>query len=161
MKLTPRQLKMLYPYQFEGPVIYLAFASGWIDVFAQLCADIDETLGQNKRGFEWIQIKEKFGSARFYFHLLDLSHIRSDDEIPPEVLDLQHRLAALKNAAEVATARACIVCGLSGTANQDAPWRLTLCEQHAQERRDGVFLLTHLNNDGTLWDPDTQALGRQ
>ena len=41
--------------------------TGWRSIFEKLCEDIDALLGLDKRGFHFIQCKEKFGSARWYW----------------------------------------------------------------------------------------------
>lgn len=152
MKLTPRQLKVLYPYQFEGPVIYLAFMSGWIDVFAQLCEDIDKTLGPDKRGFHWTQTKEKFGMARFYFQLGVTGFDDEGNELEDseEIIELRRKLLALKHQAEVQTSRRCIVCGDPGDFHSDESWRLVLCETHAAQRGAGVILKPWIDDDGEV-----------
>ena len=66
--MTPvEQLKARFAYMFVGRPISMEFYDGWLPVFAQACEQIDEVLGENKRDFHWVQVKEKFGSARFYF----------------------------------------------------------------------------------------------
>lgn len=150
-----QDLQTLYPYQFSAPVLGIAMAKGWGVVFAQLCADVDQVLGENKRGFHWSQVKEKFGSARFYFEFadrrpdlrLDLHMpgglvsevvpterpVRSEDDRSFEQVNAEIRKLAL--AAEAATRRACLVCGKEGQQDGDGGYVLVLCPEHQAQRR--------------------------
>lgn len=148
---TPRELKARYPYQFVGPHIGLSFYKGWMPVFAQLCADIDALLGPNKRGFHWVQLKEKFGCARWY---LEMEPLVEPDEDPtflsmaearerferladPQERALQRRIYELKREAEVRTQTACIVCGDLAEVDRGTGHFLVLCPEHARQRRRG------------------------
>ena len=124
--ITPKELKARYPYQFFGPHIELSFYKGWMSLFVQLCADIDAELGPNKRSFHWRQLKEKFGSARWYSrmdlllvpgeHEEDQTHLsiaEVNDRVrrlaDPEGLALRERIQALRREAEACTQTTCIV----------------------------------------------------
>jgi len=128
--ITPRELKAKYPYQFVGPHIELSFYKGWMPIFAQLCADIDAELGPNKRSFHWRQLKEKFGSARWYSQMDPLLEPQEDAE------DLQ-RIQTLRRDAEAATQTTCIVCGEAGEADRGSGYYLVVCLEHARQRRRG------------------------
>lgn len=54
--LSLKELQARYPYQFKDPELGVSMAKGWVVVFAQLCADVDHVLGQDKRGFHWSQV---------------------------------------------------------------------------------------------------------
>lgn len=155
--MNPKQLKIKFPYMFAGENIGLSFCRGWFPLFTQLCEDIDVLLGPDKRGFHWVQLKEKFGSARFYFEmkghapslhidLISQSHVttvvsRSGGNNPGGAGDLQpavpRRIDDLVQRATLATRSLCVVCGRPGKPNQDEPWILVLCEEHAMQRRRG------------------------
>lgn len=154
--LSLKDLQARYPYQFSEPRLGIAMAKGWVVVFAQLCADVDHALGQDKRGFHWSQVKEKFGSARFYFEFagrqpdlrLDLHtpdgllsqvvpserQVRSDDDRSFEQVNAEIRQLAL--AAEAATRRVCLVCGKEGHQDVDGGYALVLCPEHQSQRRE-------------------------
>lgn len=100
---TPAELKARYTYQFSGPTISVSFTRGWFRIFAQLCDDIDVLLGEDKRGFHWTQVKEKFGVFRAHYQL----GLGVADREP----DLRDKLMNLKVAAEVKTSKACAACG--------------------------------------------------
>lgn len=148
---TPRELKARYPYQFAGHHIELSFYRGWMPLFAQLCADIDTLLGPNKRGFHWVQLKEKFGCARWY---LEMEHLVEPDEEPtflsvaearerferlanPQERVLHQRIYALKREAEARTQTACIVCCELAEVDRGTGYLLVLCPEHARQRRRG------------------------
>jgi hypothetical protein len=154
--MNPKQLKARYPYMFAGPNAGFEFHRGWFPVFTRLCNDIDALLDKDKQGFHWTQLKEKFGSARFYWamkgHSPDL-HIdfisakgvaslvrrgaaRSSSQ-SDATLALPERIGALVRKAAQDTTNLCIVCGQPGSENHDDSWSLTLCKLHAQQRREG------------------------
>ncbi|WP_291012939.1 hypothetical protein [Hydrogenophaga sp.] len=132
---NPKELKARFPYQFEGEAISMSYSRGWFHLFSRLCADIDETLGKDKRGFQWVQVKEKFGAARVYFRLAE--GVR--DQEP----DLAQRLTEKKFAAEAASATTCAACGRPGWIDQRSGWMLALCEKHHQARLDDTL--------GSIW----------
>ncbi len=128
---NPKELRARYAYQFEGEPISMSHFRGWFDLFSRLCADIDELLGEDKRGFQWIQVKEKFGAARLYFRL--------DDRAREGEPELMQRLLSMKHAVEVASSQACAACGRPGWISDRPGWRLALCEKHQQERLNGTL----------------------
>jgi hypothetical protein len=58
---TPKQLEARFPYMFAGQNIGFSFYRGWFALFENLCQDIDALLGQGKRGFRWVGIKNGLG----------------------------------------------------------------------------------------------------
>lgn len=150
--LSLKDLESRYPYQFKDPELGISMAKGWVVVFAQLCADVDQVLGQDKRGFHWSQVKEKFGSARFYFQFtgrqpdlrLDiqmpggvLSQVVPGGQEPPADQDrsFEHEIRQLAMRAEVATRRVCLVCGQEGSQDVDDGYVLVLCPEHRAQRQ--------------------------
>lgn len=151
MYLRVRTLKARFPYQFEGSRMEIYVGAGWASIFEKLCEDIDETLGEDKRGFHWDQVKEKYGSARFYFRLgampADLRlDLRTDKGLLSKVvpaedgpgsrkfsedqLSLAKRLRKLTIEAEMATQHSCAVCGEKGDLDRSQPWIIVLCPEH-------------------------------
>jgi hypothetical protein len=154
--MNPKQLKARFPYMFAGENIGFSFSRGWFPLFQKLCEDIDALLGDNKQGFHWVQLKEKFGSARFYWKmkaqtpnlhidLISASQVtgvvmRSNDTGPDEAgaqSSVARRIDDLVGQAALATRSLCIVCGQPGKVNQDKSWMLVLCDEHATQRRQG------------------------
>jgi hypothetical protein len=149
-----QELKQRYAYMFAGNIIELSVAKGWMPLIAKLCEDIDAVLGADKQGFSWQQVKEKFGTARFYFRLgksripLRLDVMAPDGVMsmrlaPPATdggpdLELVNRISALTDAAEGKTRQVCLVCGEPGTLDRTGGHLLNLCEAHAKQRREGA-----------------------
>lgn len=151
--LTPGQLKALYPYQFASPdAIYLHFARGWMPVMADMCREVDELMrGRLDRySFSWVQFKEKFGIGRFYYHLRLLSDPDGSQEDSPETTELRRAILEVKLRAEERTASLCEFCGQPGEMVADAPWRATLCADHAAMHRRREPLPCSLADDGSV-----------
>jgi hypothetical protein len=136
---TPKELKARYPYQFEGQAISMSFARGWLPAFAQLCTSIDHALGDDKRGFHWRQIKEKFGAARVYFQLGP----GMSDQYP----ELTQQLLELKVIAEVSSQHLCAACGQPGAIAPGSNWMLALCDVHRKELAEGKPLSIWFSED--------------
>lgn len=67
---TLPQLIQTFPRLFKGkqPRSSSEVGQGWYELVKLLCKDIDESLNDEELAqFEVLQIKEKFGSLRFYF----------------------------------------------------------------------------------------------
>lgn len=142
---------------FAGENIGLSFCRGWFPLFTQLCEEIDALLGPDKRGFHWVQLKEKFGSARFYWEMdghrpapmIDLISATQVTTVvrgakgssPAEAGGSQPSIPRcidnLVQRTTLATRSLCIVCGQPGKPNQDELWILVLCDAHAMQRRQG------------------------
>ena len=153
--MNPKQLKARFPYMFDGENIGLSFCRGWFPLFTKLCVDIDGLLGPDKRGFHWVQLKEKFGSARFYWAmdghrpaprigLISASQVAAvasrgncPDQTGGSQPSVARRIDDLVGQTILATRSLCIVCGQPGKPNQDEPWILVLCDEHAMQRRQG------------------------
>ena len=132
---TLKDLMSRYPYQFSGPYIYLSFARGWFPLFAQLCEDVDQVLGENKRHFHWTQTKEKFGVFRIYYALDGMSEDGQDFAGRVELLQ---KISDLKHEVEAVSSRTCAYCGAPGH-TIEGPWTITLCEEHHRAREAGAL----------------------
>lgn len=132
---NPKELRARFPYQFEGEAISMSYSRGWFRLFSRLCADIDQALGEDRRGFHWLQVKEKFGAARMYFWLAEGVY-EQEPELTKQLMDL-------KFAAEAASQDVCAACGRPGWIDQSAGWMLALCGKHHQERQEGTL--------GSVW----------
>lgn len=90
---------------------------GWFDIINTLCGNIQNYIDwQNKTGknAEQVvaeQVKEKFGTLRFYY--------RGGDDY----------IRGLVTMAESMSGLTCEVCGKPGSLN-DVGWLMTLCEEH-------------------------------
>ena len=148
MITTPKQLRERFPYQFAVKHPYQAFHRGWFPIFVTLCEHVDELLNEDKRGFVWTSLKEKWGSARFQFQWEPPGNTNVDAE-------LAHDIRELVREAERATEHRCIVCGKPATINKEEAWVLALCDQHVQDRRTvanwGAWVKEH-----ALFPPEDQ-----
>ena len=96
---------------------------GWYQIIDSLCGNIQnhidwqEKMGKSVPQVVATQVKEKFGTLRFYYD-------GGDDYI-----------SGLVSMAESWSALACEECGAPGTQN-DGGWIKTLCETHRREREE-------------------------
>lgn len=91
----------------------LACGEGWYPIVSQL----HEKLKLIDPDYQVFQIKEKFGTLRYYSSLDGNGEVRK-----------------LVRQAELASAETCEVCGAPGVLRERA-WLKTLCDQHAEARR--------------------------
>ncbi len=159
-----RELEAKYPYMFSGDHIGISVARGWLPMFSALCEEIDKELGADKQGFHWRQVKEKFGSGRFYYQFGRTKQpMRIDLTSPGGVLsfkaqdkprsaknekhEVQTMVGLMISKAEAITSKTCIVCG-QGPAKIDISesYLLVLCEEHARVRQSIVAK--------DIWDSD-------
>ena len=122
-----REIEGRFPYMFEGPNIELIFYRGWLPIFKQLCVAVDAVLDENKRAFRWIQINEKLGVAKFYFHIDRPAAASSDVEATDHTDSF---IYALVLRAERLASRTCMLCGqlAEPVEVEDCIW--TLCAGH-------------------------------
>lgn len=158
---TIKQLQDRFPYMFEGQNIGISIARGWESLFVRLCEDIDKLLGPDKRDFHWVQVKEKFGSARFYWTMKNRSPsvridiISESGVVTPLVArgegrkpqSVSEQIDALVETTSHKIQRLCIVCGKPGAVNNDEPYVLVLCPDHAADRRKGRLKPTQIWGD--------------
>lgn len=116
MKLHER-----FPYQFSGRQLMVSL--GWLPLLEKTCQDIDETLGQDKRGFHWTEIKQKYGGLRLYYE------INGPDDDVSRLVD-----KAILDA-ELLSERICEICGQPGKIQQQDFWQDCLCPEHRQKRK--------------------------
>jgi hypothetical protein len=93
-----------------------AHGDGWFDIVWKLCEDLEPLLVAAEAGqpFEVLQVKQKFGSLRFY-----VSHRHRTDAILQRI-----------QAAEVESLHTCEECGKPGTL-RTIGWIRTMCDEHA------------------------------
>lgn len=156
-KRTPAELKAKYPYMFSKEILGVSLTHGWIDLFARLCDDVDALLGQQKHRFYWTQVKEKFGSARFYWRFGRYEPQVNLDILGPGAIvnvkvpsvrrqraensddALMQQISELVNEAERKTRQTCIACGEPGQIDSTRGYLLVLCEEHRQQRKAGTL----------------------
>jgi hypothetical protein len=110
-------LKQVYPKMFSEDFWGFEYSDGWFNIINMLCRNIQSRLNWKKEIPQVVvtQVKEKFGSLRFYYD--------GGDEY----------IAGLVDMAEAISEVTCEVCGTPGETRQ-VGWHKVLCETHHQER---------------------------
>lgn len=85
-------------------------SDGWFELLWSLCEDIDKM--DKPEDFEVVQVKEKFGSLRFYTN-------NTTDEIYQRIKE-----------ADKQSEKICEVCGKEGKMRADMSWITTLCDEN-------------------------------
>lgn len=111
-------------------------SDGWYDVIYGLCAEITELYKKQGQPIDIVvdQIKEKYGTLRFYYHHegedkgntidcpgVSLRFLPNDSELHRQVVEIVHKWE--KKSGEV-----CEKCGKPGVLRNDLSWILTLCD---------------------------------
>lgn len=155
---NPRATKKRFPYMFIGDQIELNFYKGWHPLLDKLCQDIDQLLGEDKRAFHWLQIKEKLGTIRLYWRMNDLATTTrlsvistdgtsADFEIGGAKRQSSHdakeqvlrsAIDTLIGEAETATSNICMACGSPGRQISFSGYIVTLCRDDARKRHKGL-----------------------
>jgi hypothetical protein len=112
-----------WPYMFDGKNIGLSVSPGWQSVFFDLCVAVDAVLPHELKagggeGFHWTQLKEKFGSARWYMK------------------GATSEAAELIRAGQDKTCHTCLRCGAPGTMRTTDGWWRVLCDPCDNMRKD-------------------------
>ena len=141
-------LQARFPYMFNArDNLGYAFHRGWMPILAGLCVEIDHLLGERREAFHWRQIKEKFGTARFYYSLgtardlrVDLinpsgrlsfsTEVRSDDAFA----DVKQTVFKLVAEGEEETTRSCMLCGAAAKPCGYGRYILNLCADHHPDK---------------------------
>ena len=117
------------PYGAYGDTVDESVPEGWKKLFFDACDRINDVLsdaGIGRGDFHFLQVKEKFGALRCYWHINpeevgSICADAADDEIRDILSDLEED-----------TARTCIVCGETATL-QTTGWVLPYCRQCAEK----------------------------
>ena len=139
-----------HPHLFCGkaPAVHSYVTAGWYGLLDKLCRDLESLLGpESCAAFSVIQIKEKFGTLRFYYrfgeeedlHVDLLSpegrvHLVCGRGEPASGEDLQTRIRELVGQACAASETACEQCGALGQLRNLGGYLVTLCDPHLAER---------------------------
>ena len=114
-------------------------SDGWYEILDSMCAEITKAFADEGRAVDLIvdQIKEKFGTLRFYYHFegqkpgisaidfLGQGSLRiSGGDVP-----IHKTIAAIVRKWEERSAEICEKCGKPGKLRKDRPWIRTLCEE--------------------------------
>lgn len=127
---TPTALQQLiesFPRLFRGdePQCSSHLLPGWKELVFGLCHNLDTLLADaDAAAFEITQIKEKWGSLRFYWSFEDQKNLNIDFATEEGVIRIKHppdaatdifeEIEMLVNAAELASRTMCSACGAPG-----------------------------------------------
>lgn len=127
-------LMVEFPRIFRGTRPYGShLEAGWVGLVRSLLLDLDAML-LDSQAFAVLQIKEKFGTLRFYWRLDDQNIVHADlhlpqgsqrIELPPDVAsDLFTRIRLRVTQAEKKSAEVCERCGAPGTLSTRGWWKV-------------------------------------
>ncbi len=132
-----------HPQIFRGrpPAEASNLSPGWFILVDKLCSDIESVLGnEGLKQFECLQIKEKFGTLRFYWRHGYLGFPRVDLTDPGDIASFEassaesdrrlELLARLVDDACSASAFTCDMCGNLGTLVAQSGRRMIRCIEH-------------------------------
>jgi hypothetical protein len=107
--------------EFFAPSGYPMVDEGWRDLLERALRRVASAIGRQPAGahLQIVQIKEKFGTIRIYYHAEKLS-TRADQAVR-EAIDL----------AEARSACTCEICGDEGRLYNNSGWYSTRCGRHA------------------------------
>ena len=117
---------------------------GWHDLLFSLCKEIDDVYKKAGMTPDIVicQVKEKFGTLRFYFtfegkeqkiHAFDflgvggIRYMQEDNPLHKEIADIVKKY-------EKKSGSVCEMCGGGGKLRTELPWVLTLCDRCHSER---------------------------
>lgn len=110
---------------------------GWYGLLHSLCAEITELYEKYNQplDIEMDQVKEKYGTLRFYYHHNGEDRGVSAVDFPGVSLrftakdsELHRKTAEIVRKWEKKSAEVCEKCGKTGVLRQDLAWILTLCD---------------------------------
>lgn len=139
-----QELKQRFSYMFETPALGLDFYRGWLPDFITACEKIDGVLGEDKRGFRFVQAKEKYGWARYYFSTdrarpmrLSINDGNGVHELTTglaEEHEIEKAISGILTAAEKDSTGKCIACGSPGEIRRRGGWLVCTCEAHGPDQ---------------------------
>ena len=128
------QLMHEFPRVFNGEQPASSYLSpGWVALVRELLRDIDALIG-DEQDFRILQLKEKFGTLRFYYQVDGRKTINADlflpegtkrIQIPPQ--DVDERFVKLRERvakAEADSAHICERCGAPGVLEKAGWWKV-------------------------------------
>ena len=153
-KELEKKLEEAFPFMRKGKTLkqqraenyvddlYSAFGvecqDGWYDLIYELCEEIMKAYTDEGRPMDMVvdQIKEKYGTLRFYYHfggqsetiqsldVMGVGGIRMMSKSAP----FEDKIASIVAKYEEKSAHICEDCGSPGVLRPDLGWVLTLCD---------------------------------
>lgn len=127
--------------------LYSAFGcdcdDGWYELLYDLCTEITEVYKKYDQPADIVidQIKEKYGTLRFYYHYKGSEDVPTAVDYPGGVIrftpignELRHEIAQIVMKYEKKSAAVCEKCGKPGTLRDDLQWIHTLCDDCYKRR---------------------------
>ena len=119
----------------------LDIGNGWFQIIHDMCAEITKVYQTEGEEVDLVvdQVKEKFGTLRFYyhpkghdviFHAFDFLDGGPSLQVRPGTSNLYQKVAEIVKKYEEMSGHVCEVCGKPGSLRNDLRWVLTLCEEH-------------------------------
>lgn len=103
---------------------------GWYELIHDLCVKLQTIERSSGLEIQALQVKEKFGTLRFYFHVGLGEGIVLDEPVVKIWSDIVFDLV---NNAESKSAYTCETCGEWAKVRDDYGWLRTLCSEHYNE----------------------------
>jgi hypothetical protein len=121
------------------PEYGLCCGDGWLPLLGIIARDISAIPVDDRKGFKVVQVKEKWGTLRFYYSLgkkrgLCEISIAGANGISTTRLGVAGLIGEIVGAAELASYFLCEECGRPGRARTARPYVQTLCDEHAVEK---------------------------
>ncbi len=124
----------------------LDIGDGWYQLIKDMCEEIAAAYEAEGAAVDLVvdQVKEKFGTLRFYYHhegqnvaihAFDCLSGGLSLGIRPVSSDLHQKVAQIIDNYEEKSAHICEVCGEPGSLRTDLEWVLTLCNEHYRFRK--------------------------
>lgn len=108
---------------------WISCDKGWYE----LLAETNRKLKFLYPSYEIHQVKEKYGTLRFYWGIPSIKETVSDEE-REKLAIVQKIMSDVAHAAEIQSAYVCETCGASGTTRVSGNWYKTLCYACAKEQ---------------------------
>ena len=102
---------------------------GWYDLLEEACLEIEKLCKDNGIRVVALQVKEKFGSLRFYYT------VEYDTEKTDELGEVTKKIDEVISNAEEKSYTTCEICGKPGKTTGQF-WIKTLCEECDKEKND-------------------------
>ncbi len=129
-------------------------SGGWYEIIHDCCRAVSDENDKVGIPVDFIpeQIKEKFGTLRFYYdfedaplaiHAFDciggdsLRFVPGSDNDDDEKKAFRQRIAEIVHNAEAKSTSVCEFCGEKGIIRKDLCWIKTLCDEHYKKMRMG------------------------
>ena len=107
---------------FSKNAFDISILPGWASLVAELLEDIQLVIVGTNAKIQIVQIKEKFGSLRFYFGKECLTQ------------DQEAAISTLVADAEAKSTKLCAICGDAGVRDSSTGWVSVRCEGHRTEQ---------------------------